>query len=310
MARLTLLLPPQAKFAGIALPATLGKAVARADRTQAAAGEQAQMLRHFVLLPRAMPDQLPEAALSRLADAGMAGTQGAQWLRADPAHIRPDINGARLLGLGRTVGIEQADVDALLPALRPLFGDLGMALDAPHPERWYVRLEAGASLPEFAAPEAALGDDVFEHIPDGPQARRWRVLMNEVQVALHNHPHNQARLASGRVPINALWFWGGGRLPDAVQADVPTLHSGDPVLQGAAQLGKLTCMPLTTFDAVQAPSLVDLRGQRDVRALIERWLLPALRAGATFDFADGHVFTLRPAQRWRVWRKSLQRLPA
>lgn len=306
MARLTLLLPPVAKFAGLALPGPLGKALARADRRREAAGEQAQVLRHFILLP----NRLAEAALSRVADAGMAGTQGAAWLRADPAHIRPDINGARLLGIGHAVGIDQADVDALLPALRPLFGDLGMALDAPHPARWYVRLEAGASLPDFAAPEAALGDDVFEHIPDGPQARRWRVLMNEVQVVLHNHPHNQVRLAAGRVPINALWFWGGGRLPDSVQADVAALYSADPVLQGAAQVGQLACMPVVDPDAVQAPALVDLRQSRDPRGLLERWLLPAARGEAVFDFADGLVFTLHPRQRWRLWRAPLATLSA
>jgi hypothetical protein len=310
VARHTLLLPPLAKFAGIQLPAALAGALGRADRSYPvandAAGELAQLLRHL----RIVPHGLPQAALSRLADTGMAGTQGAQWLRADPAHIRPDINGARLLGIGRTVGIEQADVDALLPALRPLFGDLGMALDVPHPERWYVRLEAGANLPDFAAPEAALGDDVFEHIPDGPQARRWRVLMNELQVVLHNHPHNQARLAAGRVPVNALWFWGGGSLPDAIQGDFLATYSSDPVLQGAAQLGKLACMPLTTFDAVQAPALLDLRGQRDARVLVEHWLLPAARGEAVFDFADGPVFTVHPRQRWRCWRKPLATMPA
>ncbi len=307
-ASLTLLLPARSRFAGVALPDALGKALARADCAQQEAGDDAQLLRNFDLLPRAWP----HAALSRLADAGLEDARLGGWLRADPAHIRADINGARLLGIGRTVGIDRSDVDALLPALRPLFGDAGMTLDAPHPERWYLRLARGTKLPDFASPEQALGDDVFEHTPGAPEARRWRTLASEVQITLHNHPHNETRLASGRVPINALWLWGGGVLPDAVFSKVPMLYSDDPELRGAAALGKLTCMPLAEFRDFNADALVDLRAQRDWRGLVERWLAPAAAAVAAhsvvLDFVDGHVFTLERRQRWRIWRKPRARL--
>lgn len=305
---LTLLLPPTAKFAGLALPPVLGKALGRADRTRHEAGEAAQLQRHL----QPLPARWPAAALSRAGDAGLDATSGSAWLRADPAHLRPDINGARLLGIGRNLGIDQADVDALLPALRPLLGDAGFQLDAPHPERWYLRLPAGTPLPEFAAPEQALGDDLFEHRLEGPQARLWRRLESEVQITLHNHPHNQARLQTGRVPINALWFWGGGVLPDAIASTSPILYSDDPQLRGAAALGKLTCMEPTDFDAASAgtAALVDLRDQRDPRRLLERWLLPACAGAAVLDFADGLQFTLRPMQRWRFWRRPLLALPA
>lgn len=307
MARLTLLLPAVARFAGIALPPALAKALGRAQRVQLDAGEQAQLARHFDLRPRGWP----AAALTRLLDAGEGEARGATWLRADPAHIRPDINGARLLGVGANLGMDQADVDALLPVLRPLFGDAGFTLDAPQPTRWYLRLPADTPLPAFAPPEQALGDDVFDHAPRGDAARRWRALESELQITLHNHPHNAARLASGRVPVNALWFWGGGNLPDAVSASVPTVYSDDPAVLGAARLGRLQGMPLPATPAIDGDALVDLRGQRDVRGLVERWLLPALAGGeATFDFADGLAFALRPGQRWRLWRRPLATLPA
>lgn len=307
MARLTLLLPAAARFAGIALPPALAKALGRAQRVQLDAGEQAQLARHFDLRPHGWP----AAALTRLLDAGEGEARGATWLRADPAHIRPDINGARLLGVGANLGMDQADVDALLPVLRPLFGDAGFTLDAPQPTRWYLRLPADTPLPAFAPPEQALGDDVFDHAPRGDAARRWRALESELQITLHNHPHNAARLASGRVPVNALWFWGGGNLPDAVSASVPTVYSDDPAVLGAARLGRLQGMPLPATPAIDGDALVDLRGQRDVRGLVERWLLPALAGGeATFDFADGLAFALRPGQRWRLWRRPLATLPA
>ena len=302
MPRLTLLLPDTAKFAGIALPATLAKALGKSDRATRDAGRQAQLARQFQLLP----NRWAEAALTRVADtdARLSG-----WLRADPAYIRPDLNGARLLGIGDALGIGQADVDALLPTLRPLFGDAGFTLDAPTPSRWYLRLPREAKLPAFASPDDALGDDVFEHIVDGPEARRWRVLASEAQVTLHNHPRNAQRIAAGKVPINSLWFWGGGLLPDSIASGFPTVFSDDVLLHGIARIGKLAAMPMNAATPDIADALVDLRAVRDPRAVVESWLAPVAASVSTreavFDFADGQVFTLRANQRWRFWRKPL-----
>ena len=304
-ANLTLLLPPASRFAGIALPATLAKALGRADRATLEAGRQAQLARQFQLLP----NRWAEAALTRVVDTDEADARLSGWLRADPAYIRPDINGARLLGIGDALGIEQADVEALLPALRPLFGDAGFTLDAPTPSRWYLRLPREAKLPAFASPDDALGDDVFEHIVDGPEARRWRVLASEAQVTLHNHPRNAQRIAAGKVPINSLWFWGGGLLPDSIASGFPTVFSDDVLLHGIARIGKLAAMPMNAATPDIADALVDLRAVRDPRAVVESWLAPVAASVSTreavFDFADGQVFTLRANQRWRFWRKPL-----
>jgi hypothetical protein len=42
-----------------------------------------------------------------------------------------------------------------------------------------------------------LGDDLFSHLPEGEGGRRWRALMTEAQVLLHNHSWNQQRAAQG-----------------------------------------------------------------------------------------------------------------
>jgi len=304
---LTLLLPASTRFAGVALPPALARALGRAEREQVEAGEAAQIARHFEVLPQAWP----VAALTRLPDAGEDDARGHVWLRADPAHLRADINGARLLGVGASLGLEQADVDALLPALQSLFGEAGFVLDAPHPTRWYLRLPPGTPLPLFASPDAALGDDVFEHMPQGEAARRWRALESEAQVLLHQHPHNAVRVASGRVAVNALWFWGGGGLPDAVSGYASVIYSDDPAVLGAARLGKLQGMRVQAFRAEVGDALVDLRGQPDASALVRDWMAPALqRVDVTFDFADGQVFRLRRHQRWRLWRRPLASVSA
>src|SRR3546814_1094626 len=93
--------------------------------------------------------------------------------------------------------MDEEDRTAFLPALRPLFGDAGFPIDAPHPSRWYLRLPHGAKLPAFAEPDDALGADLFDHLAEGSEGRRWRVLPGAAQVVLHNHPRNEI----GRAPV-------------------------------------------------------------------------------------------------------------
>ena len=98
-----------------------------------------------------------------------------------------------------------------------------MPIDAPHPSRWYLRIAPGVRLPSFADPADALGTDLGDALVgpaagDGADARRWRTLLTEAQVVLHNHPWNARRAAEGKPPVNSLWFWGGGALPFQVTA--------------------------------------------------------------------------------------------
>jgi hypothetical protein len=308
-ASVTFLLPARARFGGQALPPGLAKALGRADRTEAEPGERAQLLRHFDLLPRGWP----VAAITRAFDANDAPLSA--WLRADPAFVRPDINGARLLACGDALRLDAAEAEAFLSVLRPLFGDVGMPIDAPQPARWYLRLPREAKLPSMASPEEALGADLFDHLPEGPEGRRWRALLSEAQVALHQHPMNAARTSAGKPPVNSLWFWGGGVLPDHVTTSHGSVRSNEVTLRALAKSAAADGGDLPARFA--GTGLVDLRGLRDMRALGEEWLQPAfdaVKSGALssvhLDCEDGTRFTVLRGQRWRFWRKPLQALDA
>ena len=318
MATATLLLPGADRFAGVHLPDPLARALGRADRMLAGeAGERPQLLRHFELLPRGWP----VAALTRQVDAGDAAPS--QWLRADPAWVRPEINGARLFACGEGLQLTQQDVDALLPALRPLFGDAGFPIDAPVPSRWYLRLPEGAKLPAFIEPADALGADLFDSLvgTEGAadaESRRWRSLLSEAQVVLHNHPWNARRAAAGKPPVNSLWFWGGGKLPDHVSSRHACVQSDDMMLRALAAAAELPLAPRAShFDAPARDALFDLRDLRDPVELFDQWLAPAvdaLRRGRLerldLDLADGDGFASTRSQRWRLWRRPLRELAA
>ena len=322
MATATLLLPARQRLAGQPLPAALARALGRADAGHGAddgagGGERAQLLRHFQLLPRGWP----VAALTRSQDATDAAS--AQWLRADPAWVRPDINGARLFACGDGLHLSREDADALLPSLRTLFGDAGVLIDAPAPSRWYLRMPAGARPPAFPGPDEALGTDLFDALVGTDPAadaglRRWRALLNEAQVVLHNHPWNARRAAAGKPPVNSLWFWGGGTLPDHVSATHSRVASDDVLLRALAANAGLVPVPAGSgYDAAAGGGLFDLREARDLAALDHDWIQPALDAlrrrrlrELRLDFADGAGHRLAPAQRWRFWRRPLARLVA
>lgn len=307
MALATLLLPARTRLVGQALPPDVARALGRADRGPVEAGELAQLRRQFQLVP----DHWPVAALTRQLDAGDAA--GATWLRADPARVSPDMAGARMLAHGEALGLTEEDTARLLPALKPLFGDAGLLLDAPQPSRWYLRLPREARLPEFAPADEVLGDDLFAHLPQGDAGRRWRALLSEAQIVLHNHPWNAQRVAQGKPPVNSLWFWGGGVLPDFVRTGFRQVKGNDVLLRSLALAAGVDAGHANGEGGVDA--LIDLRHLRHLDRFSHDVLQPLLAALAkreldalTLDFDDGVQFVLRREQRWRFWRRPMPRL--
>ncbi len=292
------LLPERRRFAAQPLGADMATTLGRSDRLDLAeAGEQAQLLRYFQLVPRGWP----MAAITRQFDIGDAAVHA--WLRADPVFVRPDVGGARLMAWGN-LGLSADDAEAFLKPLKPLFGDSGFPISASRPEQWTLMLPREAKLPVFTHPLDGLGEDLLGHLPEGPEGRRWRSLLNEAQILLHNHPRNSERIAAGLPPVNSLWFWGGGVLPDAVVSAFGTVVSDDPELRALAQL-----VPANDRGNV----LRDLRRERDWRAVAAEvaaaLAMPGASRGLTIlDFADGQRWSITGKQRWRFWRRMLGKL--
>ncbi|MGV8931551.1 MAG: phosphoglycerate mutase [Luteimonas sp.] len=312
MAQATFLLPAVAAFGKQRLADDIARVLGRADRLPpAAAGRREQLRRHFDLPGEAWPI----AALSRQQLMGDAAD--ALWLRADPVHVRPDINGVRLLAYGDALALTDADSAALLPALMPVFGDAGFMLDAPTPSRWYLRLARGTPIPVFADPEDALGEDLFEHLPGGPEGRHWRSLLSQAQVVLHQHPWNAQREARGMPAINSLWFWGGGVMPTRAAGSrdrYAHVFSDDEILHALVRDRRIAASLPDGYASANDTVLLDLAGERDLAKLQRDWLRPALKSiGARvleLDFADGTVLQLSRGQRLRFWRKPIRQAQA
>ena len=252
---------------------------------------------------------LPSAALTRTLD----GSDAAQalWLRADPCHVMVDAVAVRMLAIG-TLGLSPQESDEFARALRPLFGDAGVPLEAPKPERWYLRCAPETRLPRFADPEQVLGADLLHHMPSGDSERQWRHLLNEAQIILHNHPLNQLRVQSGLPAANSIWFWGAGKLPSWVRTPFAHVMSNDPVVAGLARCAGIAAAAATStsdiFHNDAKNTLLDLAHARG--ELADDWFVPleaALKSAAfselTLRLESGQVVTCKRWHRWRFWRR-------
>ena len=247
---------------------------------------------------------VPAAAITREFLAGDAAD--GTWLSADPAWVQPDMNGVRLLACGQ-MQLDMDEAQALAEPLRPVFDEAGMQLKISTPDHWHLRLPGDTPLPGFAAPEQALGEDLAQHLPQGPEGRRWRVLLNDVQVLLHQHPLNARRQARGQAPVNSLWLWGGGRLPDASPGKVLGVVGDDLLLRALAARAGIA-QQSRTADAIAASGagwLIDLQ-DLPAHEIASRWwptlLLLLGGQSVVLHFASGERWQHQPWHRWRFWR--------
>ena len=300
---LTFLLSERRRFLGQKISVDVAKVLGQADRLPILNhGEQAQLERHISILPR----RWPMAALTRQLDVKDAANY--TWLRADPAHVRAEMGVVRLLSCG-DFGLSQSEADELIKPLKIIFGDVGFPLSAPNPSRWYLMLPKESKLPVFQTPDVAIGTDIFSQFPSDETAKRWRALLNEAQIILHNHPLNARRIQKGLLPVNSLYFWGGGILPDQVKFHADRVISDDVAIQSLMLHAGVSNTENT------GAALHDCRHMRDWVIFEHDYLLSALTqlknkkyASIVLDFADGASFEIKSSQAWRFWRDALNAL--
>ncbi|MFZ5522736.1 MAG: hypothetical protein ACOY9D_01455 [Pseudomonadota bacterium] len=165
----------------------------------------------------------PIAAISAVFDGLAAGC----WLRADPVHLRLQRDQLLLLP---NAEISADEAGQMCASLNEHFAGQGMEFFAPHPQRWYVRLDA---LPRIRTTpfSAVLGRNVRGALPTGEDGAHWHQLFNEIQMLLFAHPLNQARAARGVLAVNSVWLWGTGDLPSALQKNYGNISSDDLLVE-------------------------------------------------------------------------------
>ena len=95
----------------------------------------------------------------------------------------------------------------------------------------------------------ASGLNLRDLMPAGRDGARVRSLVNEIQMLLHEHPVNAARLARRQPVINSVWLWGIGSLEKVFPARLPPLYTDDAWLAGLWRLHGAAARSLDEFAA-------------------------------------------------------------
>lgn len=149
----------------------------------------------------------PVAALSLLADGGQPGED--MWLRADPVHLHISRDNVQLMD-SHVLEPTLEEAQSIVETLNQHLAADGLVIEARDAARWYVKIPH-TEMPETTPLWRASGANVFDHLPANTDGKiNWRSLQNELQMLLHDHPVNAARLERNELPINGIWFWGGG----------------------------------------------------------------------------------------------------
>jgi len=124
-----------------------------------------------------------------------------------------------------TVSPSDEEAAVLCASLNEYFSEQGITFFAPHPQRWYIRLDS-PPLIHTTPLSKVIGCNVRGALPTGENSAHWHGIFNEIQIFLFAHPLNAEREARGVLPLNSLWLWGEGT-ETALQKNYDVVSSDD-----------------------------------------------------------------------------------
>jgi hypothetical protein len=298
MKALTLFIPGMSRLAGsdlrdaAAAYPRFARLLGRAHAVARDAPPEAALLGAFGL-----PTDFASARLTARIDLPPAEA-AEDLLRCDPVYLHADPNKVLLYA---APGLEDAEADALLTSLRRDFPELGLRRGV-QAGRWYLRRPSDI---DGRAPSVHWlnGRSLSPHLPQAREHRSWRQLLNELQMALHDHPVNEARAARGLPPVNGLWIFGGGadqgEVSRADACPIACCFGNDVLLAGAASACGIPWQP----DLPAPATALQARGQQVLILAGSGFGRVAAQAGVTLDAVETTLLSAVPpgfAQRWTI----------
>ncbi|BAW80806.1 hypothetical conserved protein [Candidatus Nitrosoglobus terrae] len=307
----------------------LERLIGRANLIGSAAAPYESLLFKLFNISQLESTDIPVAPIMYAWDKGNSLLGTGWWLRADPVHLRPDRDQLVLFG-SHYLALNEIESQSLARLVAPLFTEYGWQFEPLRPNRWYLQLPQPDQV-TFTALGVAERKHLRTALPTGIDGSRWRSLLNETQMLLHDCTVNQRREDHGLPPANSLWFWGAGESSLCSDSSWQQVSGGhDPLFQALANYCKISNKPLIEFqtghewlEEISAPgnyllildsllSEIDSFQHRQILlGLEENWfsvLFAALRnrrlASLTLYPMDGYFYYLAWPQAWYFWRRS------
>jgi len=249
-------------------------------------------------------------------------SDGASHLLCQAVHLKPDMRNAIVLPLDDE-GETRKDISIIIKDLNDMF-KVDYYIKSVSDRLWVIHLkhyEAPDYYPHYLS---VLGKKADQYLELSKQNLSWYRLINEIQMFMHAHEINQKRFEAGLLPINSLWCWGGGRLPELRSNDFHWYTSDELLKRYADKLGILNssleafaddevrnnsvCIELSILEALKTD-----RGENLVRLLgrIERQLFKPLvqrvksrRCSLRLRACYRYDFVLSPYSALRFWKQA------
>jgi len=249
-----------------------------------------------------------------------AGRRSERLLLFQAVHLRPDLHSAMFVPIQvNERNIE--DIDILIRDLKELF-KVDCYIEEVADGVYLMELREFDAPLHYPHPLSVLGKAANPYIEQSRSNLDWYRLLNEMQMFLHQHEVNQRRMREALLPINSLWFWGGGIRPSHC-AEAVACFCDDLLISRFLQdlnLSTATLADIAGLDAGVDALVIDLRlletlktgVASDIESLLrnlDNFLLQpllrlqrrdrrrlVLRAGFEFDFE------LSPFSALRFWR--------
>ena len=175
----------------------------------------------------------PAAAI--LAQANGASPGPTFWICAQPVHLTVNRDELILLPPAQ-LHLRDTQSRSLFASIEAHCADHGLQMRYIEADMWCIGSPRVHDL-STSEIQCVEGRSVGTALPNGGDAPWWQRLIVELQMVLHEHPVNVTRESNGEVPVNSVWIWGGGLMPQ-IQSSFDTMCVADPLLRALASLSR------------------------------------------------------------------------
>lgn len=260
----------------------------------------------------------PAQGLAAIRLWGQTGERPSDWVSAaDPVYLEAVLDHVRMHSLDEHA-LQRDEREQLFDYLQAQLGNAACRFELIG-EHGYVRGEAAFATASRSA-HARDSCELDAFLPTTAGSQQHDRLIGELQLLLHETPMNRQRVEQGRLPVNSIWFWGGGRVPPANAVALPCLYAEDPQYLGFWQSvdAEMTRWPTDAWELPAEDSnsgVVVLPPDSNRSGLVDAVLQAAKRRLArgqiqrlTLVFSDGWRVRLGRWQLLAIWRS--KRWPA
>ncbi|MFZ6849954.1 hypothetical protein [Undibacterium sp. RuRC25W] len=130
--------------------------------------------------------------------------QEGNWFTLQPVHIHFASDHLVLMDT-RRLQLSEVESKQLFTIAKAMCDEVQMELLYGDVNTWFLRADAWSGL-TTATVDAACGHNIDIWMAQGEQARAWRKLQNEIQMAWFSYPINEERENQGLNPVNSVWL--------------------------------------------------------------------------------------------------------